>query len=335
MNNGNSNDSIDHSNDSDVEVFCTVAGASKESNKNTATAASSENFEPTSSSKSPTTAHNINDAIFTKLCGYGLFKLEQKKDAIASFLLLSSVTSAFTDPEVVNEVKKLCQPLQAGLQQAKSKKKGRAKSSGTTSLPDSWKGLTCADFILQINILLVKDQSKSKTKKRKRSLPSALAALVNMYETAKAKVEEESAASKLGSSRTKSSGGGGGVIGTSKPAVDTLLIRSFPQANSNVKINLIESQIRCPECGHASIAPVESEADIKRKNENVRQDFLKKFAAWEAAGKVGPKPRNKATHSQTLACFCYKQNCAGSASGLGCFLCDHKKGQVGLTLDPR
>ena len=121
-----------------------MAGASNESSKNTATSTNNENFEPTSSSKS--TAFNINDAIFTKLCGYGLYKFDQKKDAIVSFLSLSSVTSAFTDSDIVDEVKKLCDPLKASLQ-AKSKRKGE-RSTSTSVLPGSWKGLTCADFIV-------------------------------------------------------------------------------------------------------------------------------------------------------------------------------------------
>ena len=155
-----------------------------------------------------------------------------------------------------------------------------------------------------------------------------------MYDTAKAKVEQENAASKLGSTRSKSSAGGG-VIGMPKPTLDGMLIGTFPQANSNVSIISIESQICCPECGHVSIAPVESEADIKHKNEIVREEYQRKYNAWEAGRKIGPKPCNKATHAQTLACFCYKQNCAGNASGLGCFRCEHMNGQVGLMLDPR
>ena len=100
----------------------------------------------------------------------------------------------------------------------------------------------------------------------------------------------------------------------------------------SINKNMIESNIACPICGHYSIAPVESADDIKKKNQNVKEQYEIRMAEFVAKG--GTKPRYS-TYSQTLGCFCWKSNCAGSASGLGCFECEDKKGQVGLVPDER
>ena len=80
--------------------------------------------------------------------------------------------------------------------------------------------------------------------------------------------------------------------------------------------------------------PVEESSAITARNKAI---FINNKAAldlWKVNGEQGKKPQNKRTVDQTLGCFCYKQNCRMSGSGLGCYLCFKKKGVINLIPDP-
>ena len=246
-------------------------------------------------------------------------------------MALSSPTAFFTSAETIADVEKLISFPKDALDRENKKKARNKKStnkdqqSKKKSTP-GWSAAFCAEFIVNFNELVILDQKqKRQPQRRNRTIPQPIAKLIEMYEKA-----EKSATTSTTFSMQKKKDTASHPEGWKKH-----YLAAVPQFNIQLDDSTILPNHYCPECKHYSLAPIESNEEINAKNALIRAEYEHKLREHSAKGKQGPKPRSGKTVSQTLACFCFQQNCLGNPNGRGCFNCKNGIIPNDLIKDPK
>ena len=294
------------------------------SSKSTVDPPSNQHVNSNNDEEDEVTIIKISDeshGVFKALEGYSLFKLQDKQEAIHSFLNLSSTNALFPsgNKENIQMLDNLCDGPKRAMMKQKSLK---------SQFPVNWGKNFCAKFITSVVLILeIEEDSKDKLTHRKRSLrksvfPPAVNVLLKMVADAKLKVENDLRMRKP--SRK---------VPTSK----SLLCSKRPISSNFIEVTeeKIENNLLCPVCKHKSIIAITSKEEVDNANKHIRNNFERRLKEWEANGCVGGKPRMKKNESQTLACMCYLQNCVGSTNGNGCFKCKASNGDFPLVLDSK
>ena len=217
-------------------------------------------------------------------------------------------------------------PKEAMKKEKRKKRKKNEKEQideNTIKIP-TWLSANCSNFIIRCNGLLRKDVTQRKQSQCRRTLPGPVKKMIDIFEAA------EKAAGSL-TTMTKQTD-----AGTGPNSLKKFYVSDFPQTNIQLDLSKILQTHSCPECNHFSLAPIESNEEIKAKNDAIRAKFQRKVHEYENIHKKqGTKPHAGKTICQTLACFCFQQNCFSNPNGNGCFKCSNGTNKVQLVLDPR
>ena len=271
------------------------------------TNASTDINDSTSTSPVPTEA----SPIFQALKGYSLFKHNEKLEAIVNFLRLSSLDPVLTSGDMTNIVKleSICEAPKLLL---------KVISRSSSKYPSQWNSKFCAQFICDTVELIEYDmkmsnarsERKSPRKKLTSSLPSPAAALIDMYNKARLKVQNQSATTtRKRPSKVKT--------------VQDLLLKSSVHNPECVEITSTQilGNLLCPICNHRSLVSLTTKEEAELANRLIRENYENKIRDWNTKGRPGQRPRMGKTESQVLGCVCYMQNCIGNSDGSGCFKC--------------
>ena len=269
----------------------------------------------------------INVAIKDVLKGYGLFNLEAKRAALLNLVKMTNPVVVFTCADTREKAEALLSTPRSDYEREKAKKqrnyKSKRRQSNTKHCSIAWSAEFCAECIVKFMDLLNQDiASRGQSQRNSRFLPEPIAKVREMYESARQKAESNASMTQKTTKKGQASAA-------------SLLSTSLPHCSTKLDPTKLMTDHSCPGCGHYSLAPIETKEEIDAKNAVVREQYNKKMNEFRAGRKSGSAPRMGKTFSQTIACFCYQQNCGGHPNGIGCFNCEGRAFADEVEIDPK